>query len=128
MYIGSFGNLGTTRQYTCKATGTIIETNQIYSPKHTLQKLCKHDKLFGSFNVFEHNEHVRRSLSSLTGTLSETFAICVYFLSNYIKIVSNTTDSRYSQTESIAKFPEIDILEINWKLKISNIDLNKSLK
>ena len=103
MYVGSFGNLGTTRQYTCKATGTYIQTNQIFSPKHTLQKLCKHDKLFGSFNVFEHNEHVRRSLSSSTGTLSETFAICVYFLRIISKLLPIPQNSRYSQTESIAK-------------------------
>ena len=47
-----------------------IRTRKIHSPKHTLQKLCKHDKLLGSFNVFEHNEHVSRSLISSTGTLS----------------------------------------------------------
>ena len=43
----------------------------MYSPKHTLQKLCRQGKLLGSFKVSEHIEHVSRSLISSTGTLSD---------------------------------------------------------
>ena len=59
-----------------------FQIKKIYSPKHTLQKLCKHDKLLGSVNVFEHNEHVSRSLISSTGTLScKVLAISVKIFS-----------------------------------------------
>jgi hypothetical protein len=44
----------------------------MYSPKHTLQKWCRQDKLLGSFKVSEHIEHVSSSsLISSTATLSD---------------------------------------------------------